>query len=394
MKQEYDFSAVDRLLQEQVKNNAAYGCAVRVIKDGKRVYDSVVGYADKEEEKPLCKNTIYRLYSMTKPITAAAAMILYDRGAIDLHDSVCKYLEGFRDASVHTKDGIVRAKRDVEIIDLLTMTAGLMYPDRGINPTGEMTADLFDEFYRRAFEEGTTFDTVELCNSIGKIPLFAHPGEIWNYSACADVLGAVIEKASGKRFGDFLKDEIFTPLGMADTDFYVPDEKRERLAQIYLRDEKGVLNPCDWQHLGLVYKYTKRPEFESGGAGLVSTVDDYEKFASMLLCGGVYNGVRILTEKSVDLISHNLLTDSQRAGLNWESCVGCGYGGLMRVLEAPEKALSGKAGEYGWDGWTGNYFCNDPKNRLTFLYFIQVCGGNGVTPIAELKNAVYRALEN
>ena len=387
------FYRLDEMMLSQVDSGMIYGGHLRIIKDGIRLYDKCFGMADKARGVSVSDNTIYRLYSMTKPVTAVAAMILYDRGLIDLNDSVCWYLEGFSNQMVETKDGIVPANREVKIIDLLTMTAGLMYPDRNINPSGDKIADLFDEYYRRAFSGNGTYSTVEMCNEMGKIPLFAQPGTCWNYSVCADVLGAVVEVVSKKRYGDFLKSEIFTPLGMTDTDFFVPEDKCDRFAEIYIRGEDGKLAPCDWQHLGLVYKYTKRPEFEIGGAGLVSTVNDYEKFAQMLLNGGEYNGVRIISRKAAQLITHNIITEQQMQTYNWDSCIGYGYGGLMRTLLHPEITTVGCKGEYGWDGWTGNYFCNDPENNLTFMYFIQVCGGNGIRPIRTLKQAMYAALD-
>lgn len=387
------FYRLDEMMQSQVDCGMIPGGHLRIIKDGVRLYDKCFGMADKARGVSVSDNTIYRLYSMTKPVTAVAAMILYDRGLIDLNDSVCWYLDGFSNQMVETKDGTVPANREVKIIDLLTMTAGLMYPDRNINPSGDKMADLFDEYYRRAFSGDGTYSTVEMCNEMGKIPLFAQPGTCWNYSVCADVLGAVVEVVSKKRYGDFLKSEIFTPLGMNDTDFYVPEDKRNRFAEIYIRGEDGKLTPCDWQHLGLVYKYTKRPEFEIGGAGLVSTVNDYEKFAQMLLNGGEYNGVRIISRKAAQLITHNIITEQQMQTYTWDSCIGYGYGGLMRTLLHPEITTVGCKGEYGWDGWTGNYFCNDPENNLTFMYFIQVCGGNGIRPIRTLKQAMYAALD-
>ena len=387
------FYRLDEMMLSQVDSGMIYGGHLRIIKDGIRLYDKCFGMADKARGVSVSDNTIYRLYSMTKPVTAVAAMILYDRGLIDLNDSVCWYLDGFSNQMVETKDGIVPANREVKIIDLLTMTAGLMYPDRNINPSGDKMADLFDEYYKRAFSGNGTYSTVEMCNEMGKIPLFAQPGTCWNYSVCADVLGAVVEVVSKKRYGDFLKSEIFTPLGMTDTDFFVPEDKCDRFAEIYIRGEDGKLAPCDWQHLGLVYKYTKRPEFEIGGAGLVSTVNDYEKFAQMLLNGGEYNGVRIISRKAAQLITHNIITEQQMQTYNWDSCIGYGYGGLMRTLLHPEITTVGCKGEYGWDGWTGNYFCNDPENNLTFMYFIQVCGGNGIRPIRTLKQAMYSALD-
>ena len=342
------FNRLDEMMQLQVDSGMIPGGHLRIIKDGERVYDKCFGMADVARNLKVSDNTIYRLYSMTKPITAVATMILYDRGLIDLSDSVSWFLEGFKDQKVETKDGIVPANREIKIIDLLTMTAGLMYPDRNVNPSGDKMADLFDKFYERAFSGNGTYSTVEM----------------------------------------------FTPLGMNDPDFYVPAEKRDRFAEIYIRGEDGKLSPCNWQHLGLVYKYTKRPEFEIGGAGLVSTVNDYEKFAQMLLNGGKYGDTRILSRKAVDLISHNIITAEQAKTFNWDSCIGYGYGGLMRTLTNPEITTVGSTGEYGWDGWTGNYFCNDPENNLTFMYFIQVCGGNGIRPLRTLKQVMYSALDD
>ena len=240
------FYRLDEMMLSQVDSGMIPGGHLRIIKDGIRLYDKCFGMADKARGVSVSDNTIYRLYSMTKPVTAVAAMILYDRGLIDLNDSVCWYLDGFSNQMVETKDGIVPANREVKIIDLLTMTAGLMYPDRNINPSGDKMADLFDEYYRRAFSGNGTYSTVEMCNEMGKIPLFAQPGTCWNYSVCADVLGAVVEVVSKKRYGDFLKSEIFTPLRMTDTDFFVPEDKRDRFAEIYIRGEDGKLAPCDW----------------------------------------------------------------------------------------------------------------------------------------------------
>lgn len=382
---------LDKLMERQIAEKQMKGGSLRIIKDGKRIYDKCFGMADEARNKPIAENTIYRMYSMTKPITAAALMILYDRGDIDLHDSVCWYLEGFKNQTVEDENGVVPVKREMTIMDLLTMTSGLMYPDR-VNPAGNKMADLFDEFYRKAWD-GKAYSTVEMCNLIGKQPLCAQPGECWNYGTSADVIAGIVEVVSGKKYSDFLKDEIFNPLGMTDTDFWVPEEKRDRLAEIYIRDEKGKLNPCDWQHLGLVYKYTKQPEFEIGGAGLVSTMDDYEKFAQMLLNGGKHGDKEILSGKAIAFLTQNHLTASQRKTYAWDSCEGYGYGGLMRVLDNVTRACVGEIGEYGWDGWTGNYFCNDPVNNLTFIYMIQTCGGSGPRPLRTLKQAMYAALD-
>ena len=388
-----EYPYLDQQMKQQVEQDIMKGGALRVIYRDEVIYDNVFGYADAEERIPMGPDTIFRLYSMTKPITAAALMILYDRGQVDLYDPVSRYLPGFRNQKVWRNGVLEPVVREATILDLLTMTSGLVYPGQESGP-GEIMQELFDAFYA-GVEQGKAFSTYEMCNRIGEQPLICQPGECWHYGTSADIVAGVIEVITGKRYGDYLKEEIFNPLGMVDTDFWVPAEKRERFAEIYLRNEKGELEPCEWQHLGLAYKYEKPPEFEIGGAGLVSTVSDYAKFAQMLLNGGVYRGRRILSERAVSLLTTNHLAESQRSIFNgWESCYGCGYGGLMRVIENPWTAGAGVKGEYGWDGWTGNYFCNDPVNKLTFLYFIQVGGGNGQRPIRTLKQAVYGAIES
>lgn len=379
---------LDDAIKGQLDRGVAVGIAARIIKDGQTIYESYQGYADRENEIPIKSDTIYRMYSTTKPITAVALMILVERGIVSLDDKVNKYLWGFNNQVVEDENGIRPVEKDVTIYNLLTMTSGLIYPDPG-SVSGRRMQELFDEFYRKA-EEGKAYNTVEMCNRIGRVPLCVEPGTLWIYGTGADVIGAVIEIATGMRFSDYLKKEIFEPLGMKDTDFYVPEEKRPRFSKMYDRNEKGELIPCNWQHLGLAYDYAKNPEFEIGGAGLVSTLDDYQKFATMLMNKGSYNGVRIISEKSVDYLTTNHLRDDQRSTLEWDSNRGYTYGGLMRVLDNEEKAPVGTMGEYGWDGWSGVYFNNDPVNRITFLYMIQVCaGGVDAEPVRELRKILY-----
>ena len=373
---------VREIMKEYIGDNSVAGVTVLAGKDGKEICDCQEGMADIENGRAMKRDTIFRLYSQTKPVTGAAAMILMERGKLDLYQPVAEYLPAFREQKIWRNgrcEALLPGEREMLVVDLLRMTSGLIYGDTTTEP-GRMYEHVFEEGKERMHTlEAMT--TRNVADALAKCPLLYAPGQGWQYGSSADVLGAIVEVVSKKRLGDFLKDEIFTPLGMNDTDFYVPAEKRDRFAEIYIRGEDGKLAPCDWQHLGLVYKYTKRPEFEIGGAGLVSTVNDYEKFAQMLLNGGKYGDTRILSRKAVDLISHNIITAEQAKTFNWDSCIGYGYGGLMRTLTSPEITTVGSTGEYGWDGWTGNYFCNDPENNLTFMYFIQVCGGNGIRPL-------------
>ena len=197
---------------------------------------------------------------------------------------------------------------------------------------------------------------------------------------------------SGKRFGQFLKEELFAPLGMTDTGFFVPEDKLYRFAQYYDWTEKDGLQVHTDSHLGEYYG--EDVAFESGGAGLVSTLDDYSRFASMLVRKGEYGGKRILGRKTVEFMAQNHLNPRQRESLVWDSVKGYGYGCLMRVLmDRDIAAYNGSLGEFGWDGWTGNYVAMDFSEDLVFLYFIQRCGAGATPVVRKLKTVTYGALE-
>ncbi len=375
------------LLKKQVENGEVKGASAYVLKSGRPVYRHNEGWADEERKIKWEDNTIVRLYSMTKPITAAAAMILLDRGEIDVFDKVSWYIPGFKDQKVLTENGLEPVKNEVSIKNLLDMTSGLCYPDVSF-PAGAQMQKLYDKLAEER-SNGKPSDTMAYANLIGSQPLAFQPGEKWMYGTSADILGAVIEAVSGKKFGDFLKKELFEPLGMKDTDFYVPEDNLGRFAENYeYKDDKLV--PCLWQHLGLSYLCRKPPEFQSGGAGLVSTMDDYASFASMLINNGVYNGSRILSEHAVKYMTSNQLTPEQNKYFDWDQHMGCGYGNLMRVVtDTSQCGFCSNMGEYGWDGWLGCYFLNDPSTGYTFLYFIQRCGGLGARPVRLIKQIVF-----
>lgn len=224
---------LQQVMDASVAKGETPGCLLMVIKDGEEQVYLESGYADIEAKKPVSRDNIFRLYSMSKPITATAMMILVERGIVDLADPVSKYLPGFRNPVVCTADGkIEKAEREILLEDIMNMTSGLTYG--GTDETGRQTDALFQEVIHGLKEEnGGTISTVEFANRLGKVPLLYQPGQSWSYGTSADVVGAVIEVASGMRFGDFLKKEIFEPLGMKDTDFWVPAEKQDRLAKVY-----------------------------------------------------------------------------------------------------------------------------------------------------------------
>lgn len=379
------------LIQREIDNSVISGAAIRIIHQNEIVYQDEIGYADLENRKPIAPDTIYRLYSMTKPITAVAVMILYERGCLNLLSPVSDYLEGFRNQKVTTDNGLVDAVRPVTIQDLLNMTSGVVYPD-GSFEAGRLMGALYDEV-EKEYHDGTPADTVNFCNRMGLVPLEFQPGERWRYGASADILGAIVEIASGKKFSTFLQEEIFEPLGMVDTAFYVPEEKYHRFAQTYDYDMNlKKLVPFTNSFLG-IYQYKTPPAFESGGAGLVSTVEDYSHFAMMLVNGGTYNGKRILGHKTVEYLTTPQLTEKQAVTYDWDSIAGYSYGNLLRVLVDPVKAVSnGTIGEFGWDGWTGNYFFVDRKEQLVLIYMIQRCGGTNPNFMRRLRSIIYGAL--
>lgn len=379
---------VTHCLEQAVANFEAAGISVLVRRNGQELLYAQAGHADIEATAPIRRDNIFRLYSQSKPVTAAAAMLLMERGVIDLMDPVEQYLPGFHGQKVATVQGLVPVKRPVRIMDLLGMTAGLSYP--GIeDEAARCAAKLFEE-NQRLMKCAQGMTTVELCNRIGEMPLAFQPGEHWRYSTCADVLGAVIEVASGRPFAQFLREEFFEPLGMKDTAFYVPQEKADRFVTCYRRIPGG-LTPFHQTHLA-VGDYSREPAFASGGAGLVSTLDDYAAFADMLLNDGCYQGRHILSAASVRFLTQPQLTEGPARDL-WDSLDGFSYGKLMRVCVSPGRwGGMNVLGEYGWDGWLGTYFANMPHERLTFLLMQNVTDAGTTAVTRKVRNIVLSSI--
>ncbi len=393
---------IRNLLEEDVKKDIVKGCSALVIKDGEEQCYEQVGYADAEAGKAFSRDNIIRLFSMTKPITSAAVMICVDRALIDLTEPVSTYLPEFSDMQVLEQDGSLRPARTVmKVKDLMNMTSGI--PDgenwEGCSLAGRKMQDLFDRLLD-GLNQGERISTRDMVREIAKQPLAFDPGEKWMYGLSADVLAAIVEVVTGERFGAFLKREIFDRLQMPDTGFYVPGDKRGRFARSYEHPWKGT-GP-DWSEIflaegsHLMEWYEEDVAYEAGGCGLVSTIDDYSHFAQMLVNDGIYKGQRILSSATVQAMRQNRLTPEQTSALDWGSNQGYGYGNLMRVLVDQGKAgTSAPLGEFGWDGWTGNYVCMDPVNHLVILYFTQLRGGGGILPITrKIRQIVYGAIDS
>lgn len=373
-----DLKRLDRLeeiLNETIDGGWISGGSAAVIKDGKTIYRTDCGLADIENNKKYQSDTIFRLFSLSKPVTATAAMILLERGKLDLEYPLKWFIPEFSEMTVSENGKIVPCQKDITIRDLLNMTSGIPYPDQSYH-AGRLMDEAFNQI-QQDNQAGNFVDTQEYARRAAKVPLAFQPGDQWAYGFSADILGAVIEKIADKKYGEFLKDEIFTPLGMTDTDFFVPQEKLSRFAQLYDHNTPdGKPKIFDAVFLG-VSDYDKKPAFESGGAGLVSTVSDYGRFASMLANGGELEGVKILGRKTVDFLGSNQLTDHQKRTYLWDSCKGYGYGNLMRVLESRSGfGTNASVGEFGWDGWAGCYCTIDRSENFVFQLFFQKCGGD------------------
>jgi len=335
-------------------------------------------------------DTLVRLYSMTKPVTAIAAMILCERGQLSESDPVSKYLPEYAEALALDESGReVRCEREMTVADLFNMTAGLVYP--GPDEAGTRIQAMFGD-QGRSIARGQGWTTREVARQIARRPLAFQPGAHWRYGLEADVLGAVIEVASGKSLGVLLWEELFEPLGMRDTGFFVPEERLGRFAQLYKRvDGRLAIDPE--RHLGLT-ECLAPPAYEAGGAGLITSFNDYARFGRMLAGYGQLDGARILKEDTVRSLETDQLTNAQRKTLAFASSQGYGYGRLMRVCVDPSITTSpSDAGEFGWDGWTGVCMAVSARRNLFMMYLTQVSEGIDPGLMEALRTLVHDCLQ-
>ncbi len=383
---------LEGIIEREVEREQTAGANILVLQNGREVAYAQAGYADLEEKKPYQRDTIVRLYSMTKPVTAAAVMLLADRGELDLNQGAEEFIPEFRNIKVDENGTLTDPVRRIRIYDLLHMTSGLCYGGDESAANIE-TEKVFQEIIERMDTEDAV-TTVEAAKRLAGCPLRFQPREQFLYGSSADVLGAVIEIVSGRRLSKFCREELFEPLGMKDTGFYVPEEKQSRLAKVYESTAEGM-KLFTGRHLGISNRMERLPAFESGGAGLVSTVDDYARFAQMLMQGGTFEGRKIMEPGTVKLLTQGKLQPWQQDyfARTWEGLDGYSYANLMRVMTEPGLAcLRVSEGEYGWDGWLGNYFANSPKDGITMLATCQKRDAGTTSMVRKLKNVVWNSL--
>jgi len=355
---------INKVFEEYVDEGKAAGFVTMVARRGKVAHFECFGMMDIAANKPMRPDAIFRIYSMSKPITSVAVMMLYEEGHFQLNDPVSKFIPEFKDVKVFVKKTaagveVTEPKRQITIRDLLRHTSGLAY--------GLGKETVVDELYQE--EKLLKWDETleEKVGRLVKLPLADEPGSRWRYSISVDVLGYLVEVISGKRFDVFLEERIFGPLGMKDMGFYVPAEKMGRFAALYERDEEGELGPVDEEYWG---RFAKLPAFLSGGGGLVGTTADYMRFCQMLLNGGELDGVRVLGRKTVELMTVNHLAGKLlSSGPGDGSGFGLGFGVVMDVAKS---GSVGSAGEYSWGGAASTGFWVDPEEELIGIVMTQV----------------------
>lgn len=380
-------------MKHSIESGSCAGANVLIIKDGKEQVYCEYGYRDLENQIAMSRDTIFRLYSQTKPITAAAVILLASEGKIDLASAIEDYLPEFKNGHVN-QNGIRQAvQRKITVRDLLNMTSGVSYPDAATEG-GRQSEAVFKELEERLYTDHP-MSTREFSEKMGKIDLCFEPGQEFRYGASADILGALVEVVSGESFGTFLQRNFFDPLEMKETGFYVPEKNQKRLAKVYEETERGLVE-VQTNYLGLRYNRDIAPAFESGGAGLCSTVDDYSKFGQMLINDGMYQGRRIMPSQAVRFMIHGGLTPSQMVQLHngWDWMSGYTYGNLMRVCHnESETSVFASKGEYGWDGWLGTFFSNEPQHGITMIFGTQQVGiGRTGSLVHQIKNIVMSEL--
>ena len=355
---------ITAMTQRYVDEKKLAGVATLVARRGKIVHFEVVGQRGAEDDRPLTKDALFRIYSMTKPITAVAAMMLYEEGKFQLSDPVAKFVPELADLNVLVDGELVPAKKTMNMQHLLTHTAGLSY---GFNPT-----DPIDQQYREAqLFAGPDLD--DFAERLSKLPLKFEPGERWHYSVAVDVTGLIVQRLSGQSFDAFLKERIFDPLGMEDTFFNVPADKMDRFLPNHSWD--GENEKLVQMGENALTSYTDRTMF-SGGGGLVSTTMDYLRFSEMVRRGGELDGVRLLSPKTVQYMTADHLpaaTAGSTAEEAGDSNFGFGLG--WGVSSDPVAAgVLGSAGEYAWGGAAGTLFWVDPVEEMVVIGMIQLMG--------------------
>jgi len=386
---------ISEAVQGYIDRGQIAGAVTLVERRGRVVWLEAQGVKDLASASPMSKDTLFRIYSMTKPITSVATLILLEEGKLRLTDPIAQWIPELAQPKVLRDptgplDATDPSPRAITVRDLLTHCSGLAYTFTAGEPLSKA--------YTAAGLDGTSkaITPAEWAARLGKLPLAYPPATRWNYSMSTDVLGLLVERVSGMPFADFLRTELFEPLGMRDTAFYVPAAKLDRFATNYTPDAKtGKLAIFD---APATSTYRQAPAFASGGGGLVSTAADYARFAAMLRNGGILDGRRILSRKTIELMTMRHLSEGEQVGFGLggrDVFPGSSFGlGVMVSEDLPRSGGLGTLGRHGWAGAAGTWYWVDPKEELVAILMIQRMSMAG-PPIAiskDFETAVYQAI--
>jgi CubicO group peptidase (beta-lactamase class C family) len=376
-------------LNREVAEKRLPGAVAMVARKGRLVYSDAVGVRDPKTGDPMRIDMIFRIYSMTKPLTSVAAMLLVEDGILELSDPVAKWLPAFKDVKVWTSGGEVAAERAMTVQDLLRHTAGLTYGELTQNTAVKEALTSAGLFKPSIFFDARDLTGSEEVERLAKVPLVYQPGTTFEYSFSVDVLGRVIEAASGKRLGDFMTERLFRPLGMVDTAFWVPDDKRQRLAEPF---EK---HPTTGAPIKLI-DVSKPPGNDSGGGGAVSTAGDYLRFAQMLSNGGILDGERIMSRSTIKLMTSDHLGSRPIAPTPAGQVLGStnytfGLGFAVRPTDGLA-TFPGSAGDFNWVGYAATWFWVDPKEEIVAVFMIQEPGPLSLYHRSLFRQLVYQAI--
>jgi CubicO group peptidase (beta-lactamase class C family) len=374
---------IHTVMQRYVDQRTLAGMVTLVARHGSVIHFEKFGMQDIEANKPMELDTIFRIYSMTKPITSVALMMLFEHGLVRLTDPVTKFMPGFKKVKVFINESkLADLEREITIHDLLTHTAGLSYGDDEDSPV--------DGLYRQADLFNSDITLAEMIQRIAHLPLVHQPGQVWRYSVATDVVGYLVEMISDMSLAEFFEEKIFRPLGMEDTAFSVPPDKIDRFATLYGKTEKGALEVIDTATGGDYFNV----RLYSGGHGLVSTTADYLRFAQLVLNKGELDGVRLLGPKTVELMTTNHLPPAlMPIAMGEEQMPGFGFGlGFSVMMDVAQSGMMGSVGLHGWGGWANTHFWVDPQEQLIGILMLQYVP-SGTHPVTnDFRTLVYQAL--
>ena len=395
-----DGAALDRLdqflLSRYIEPGRIAGCVTLVARRGEIVHCSALGMMDREQRKPMAEDAIFRIYSMSKPITSVAMMQLYERGLFQLNDPVSRFIPQWRDLQVLAggdyPDYDTRPPdRPMTMLDLLSHQSGLTYGFMG----GPVETGYFErQVYRAGTMQGR--DLQSMIDRLADLPLKFSPGDHWNYGLSTDVCGYLVQDISGQRFDEYLEEHIFEPLAMVDSGFHVPVENHHRLAANYELGPNDELQQTDMFGAG---QFLEPPTFLSGGGGLVSTAQDYWRFCQMMLNGGTLDGVSILGPKTIELMTMNHLPDNGELSAcalgTWaeQANDGIGFGlGFAVALDLPRMQNLGSVGEYWWEGSASTIFWIDPVEDMVVVFMTQFMPSDAYPFRDQIKQILYPGL--